>query len=256
MLKKCEVCQALRQGTSIIKLFLFLCLGLACFKSQSALAFIVYPCCSIKTNPQSPIYLPVNQPASIPISSDCETTAQVSSGTLPPGMEELNKFSLFSAIVGTPNTAGAYLIQLTASDEICIAHPDKNECTDCTENSQIRIIITSPETPNPPQNASVVAISSTIPRAKECSSSSSSSSTDIIDVIRWKAPRKGPSVEAFIIFRDKALTKPLAIIPNEGQKHFRFKHAVVKQTKKARYYIVSVGLDGSFSHAAVAKLKK
>lgn len=81
----------------------------------------------------------------------------------------------------------------------------------------------------------------------------SSGTLDIINLISWKAPRKGDLPFAYQIYRNKALTELVATVPADGQTQFTF--AVHNCTPHCihTYYIVST--DGQGIRSAPKKLE-
>ena len=71
---------------------------------------------------------------------------------------------------------------------------------------------------------------------------------DIINILKWRAPKEGTSIVFYKIYRDKDLKKSIAQIPNH--KPLRFEDHNRKKGKTYTYYIVSVDEFGDVSAPA------
>ena len=72
--------------------------------------------------------------------------------------------------------------------------------------------------------------------------------TDIVNIITWKSPRQGAVPTSYRIYRDKALTRLIRIIPADSK--LRFEDHNRKKGKTYTYFIVSVDALGRVSKPA------
>ncbi len=79
------------------------------------------------------------------------------------------------------------------------------------------------------------------------------SQTDLVNIIKWKAPSDGTPPVAYYIYRDFDLTKLAAIIP--ADKKLRFKDHNRKKGRVYCYFIVSVDEAGNQSTPALITFK-
>lgn len=75
---------------------------------------------------------------------------------------------------------------------------------------------------------------------------------DIINILTWEPPHKGADPVEYRIFRDRRLTKLIAVIP--ANHHLRLKEHNRKEGKRYTYFVVSVDQFGNFSKPAVASI--
>jgi hypothetical protein len=74
-----------------------------------------------------------------------------------------------------------------------------------------------------------------------------STQADLINIITWKAPKQGSEPVAYRIYRDRKLTKLIAVI--SSHKRLRFNDHNRKKGKRYHYFIVSVDALDQFSAA-------
>lgn len=77
--------------------------------------------------------------------------------------------------------------------------------------------------------------------------------TDYINILTWKSPSSGSPPVEYRIFRDKQLTKLVAIVPADEE--LKFKDHNRQKGKRYTYFIVSVDQAGNFSVASQVTVK-
>jgi fibronectin type 3 domain-containing protein len=76
--------------------------------------------------------------------------------------------------------------------------------------------------------------------------------TDYVNILTWNVPIEGAPIVAYKIFRNKELSKLIAVISN--QKPLKFEDHNRKKGKTYTYYIVSIDEAGNSSKSAKVKV--
>lgn len=78
--------------------------------------------------------------------------------------------------------------------------------------------------------------------------------TDIINILIWNAPISGSTPVAYQIYRNRALTELIAVIP-AAHDHLHFEEHNRKKGKKYSYFVVTVDKEGQRSTPAKVSIK-
>lgn len=178
-------------------------------------------------------------------------------GTLPTGLDYRSRGGTL-IISGTPEqgTEGDYKVYLTIGTSL----------GGCSEGQNLTVTVLSEVTPWPVERLMGVQISKqekslnhlgitapeglTIPRAKN-----KLSINNYKNLISWKAPRGGPTVAAFRIYRDKDLTQLVKQISIHKKGRYEYVIPNRSPNRNYTYYIVSVSDEGVISPSVHVKIK-
>lgn len=173
-------------------------------------------------------------------------------GTLPEGLVYIPAGAGL-LISGTPEqgTEGDYKVYLTIG----------TSRGGCSVRQNLTVTVLFEGVPHPPVNPTGIQIPiippdmmlpplPTIPRAKN-----KLSINNYKNLISWKAPRGGPTVAAFRIYRDKDLTQLVKQISIHKKGRYEYVIPNRSPNRNYTYYIVSVSDEGVISPSVHVKIK-
>lgn len=163
---------------------------------------------------------------------------------VPDGMtaesSDITKNTGIGTLEGNPTTPATYTLFLSGQ-----AYNSNNSAICCYKNQTITLIVVGPQ----PVNELTVTQQST----DETTRSKKNNSYD--NILKWKAPRLGPSIVAYRIYLDRELQYMVGEIPSKNRKRIKIVHRHVNPSRTHKYFVVSVDEFGNESKAVRGRIK-